>query len=342
VRTMRTRPARRLALALAAGTLAVLIGTAPHGQQVPPCDEPPLSLVDVEDFLKSHVALARILQKVSGCGVTFILDEEGARRLRQVGATDALLRVLAPPPLAAGARWTSPIDRRVMIGIGAGGFQMGSPEGETGRDPDEPQHFVQIQRPYWLDADDVTNEAYRRFVLAVPAWQKDRADRAYRDDAYLKDWTGNQYPSGAANHPVVWVSWHAAAAYARWAGKRLPTEAEWEYACRAGTTSAYWWGITFDPVRANNGPTLQPAGGEARRNPWGLSDMLGNVWQWTSSGYQAYPYHPDDGRENASGDRNRTARGGAWGKGEAFLRSANRLSTAARTTSEQIGFRCAR
>jgi formylglycine-generating enzyme required for sulfatase activity len=140
----------------------------------------------------------------------------------------------------------------------------------------------------------------------------------------------------------VWVSWHAAAAYAAWAGKRLPSEAEWEYACRAGTMTAYWWGAAFDATRANNGTALQPTGRGDHRNPWGLIDMLGNVWQWTSSAYMPYPYQAADGRENPRAEANRSARGGAWGKGDAFLRSANRFSVSPRMTSEQLGFRCAR
>jgi formylglycine-generating enzyme len=327
---------------IAAGLLLTLPARSSWGQQPPPCDEPPLSLADVEDFLRSYVPVARVQQKVVACGVTFIVDADGERRLRTAGATDALIRVLAPPLLVVGARWTTPIDRREMIGIGPGSFQMGSPAGEAGRDPDEPQHGVEIRRAFWLDADDVTNEAYRRFVLAVPAWQKDRADPRLRDENYLREWSGTQYPAGAAAHPVVWISWHAAAAYAAWAGKRLPTEAEWEYACRAGTATAYWWGATFDGTRANNGSALQAVGRAEHRNSWGLADMLGNVWQWTSSVYAPYPYQATDGRENLRADGSRAARGGAWGKGDVFLRSANRFSIAPRTTSEQVGFRCAR
>jgi formylglycine-generating enzyme len=338
---MKPMPLRALLPAFVVGLMISLAGTALQGQQPPPCDEPPLSLADVEDFLRSYVPLAQIQRKIASCGVTFILDADGERRLRAAGATDVLLRVLAPPMLVSGARWVSPIDRREMIGVGPGAFQMGSPAGEAGRDPDETPHVVEIRRAFWLDADAVTNDAYRRFVLAVPAWQKDRADRALRDENYLKDWSGTQYAAGTGAHPVVWVSWHAAAAYAAWAGKRLPTEAEWEYACRAGTATAYWWGAAFDGSRANNGAAPLSVGREASRNPWGLSDMLGNVWQWTSAAYETYPYQAD-ARENPRADGNRTVRGGAWGKGEAFLRSANRSSLPPRTTNEQTGFRCAR
>ena len=172
--------------ALAMTLLLAVTSATTQTPQPPPRSEPPLSLADVEDFLKSYVPVARIQQRIADCGVTFILDDAGERQLRAVGATDALIKLLAPPPPTPGGRWLSPIDRREMAGIAAGTFQMGSPEGEAGRDPDEAQHAVEIARPFWLDADTVTNEAYRRFVIAVPAWQKDRA-------RFLRNW-----PEGSA------------------------------------------------------------------------------------------------------------------------------------------------
>jgi formylglycine-generating enzyme required for sulfatase activity len=180
-------------------------------------------------------------------------------------------------------------------------------------------------------------------VLANPEWQKGRIDRKYHDGDYLKDWSANDYPSGKGNHPVAYVSWYAAKAYAQWAGKRLPAEAEWEFACRAGTSTAYWWGESFDENRANNGQGGTAAVGEERhKNAWGLYDMLGNVWEWTSSLYREYPYRSDDGRENQNASGSRVLRGGSWTFDPWYLRSGIRLRFSPEYCFNLLGFRCAR
>jgi formylglycine-generating enzyme required for sulfatase activity len=282
------------------------------------------------------------LAKVTSCGVTFILDEAGEQRLRGLGGSAQLIAALAPPRTpAVGANWTPRTDGRPMAWQPPGTFEMGSPATEPGRDADEGSNSVTLGG-FWLDTMEVTNEAYRRFLLANPAWQKDRVRRELADANYLKHWSGRDFPPGQERLPVVSVSWHAAAAYAAWAGKRLPTEAEWEYAARAGQRTAYWWGASFDASHANNGPFAAAVGSEAVRNPWGLFDILGNVWEWTSSGYSPYPYRPSDGREAAQVAGDRVVRGGSAGSSENFLRAANRNNVAPTATNDLLGFRCAR
>lgn len=191
---------------------------------------------------------------------------------------------------------------------------MGAPPTEAGRRVGEDLHRIRIPRGFWLDATEVTNSAFQAFAPTHP---------------------------GKSEHPVVWVSWDEARAYCQWAGKRLPTEAEWEYAARAGTTTAYWWGDRFDSTRANAGMRTRPVGNPAHRNPWGLYDMLGNVFEWTSTAIEPYPYRDADGREDAAFGGERVIRGGSWFVPPMQLRAAFRGYSGRDTTSDLVGFRCA-
>ena len=124
-----------------------------------------------------------------------------------------------------------------MVLIPAGEFQMGSYDVEGG-ESEQPVHAVYVDE-FYMDIHEVTNAEYKKFIDANPEWQKgkwwqtDRIKRRFHNGKYLKDWNENNYPEGKGDHPVQ-VSWYAAMAYAQWAGKRLPTEAEWEKAARGG------------------------------------------------------------------------------------------------------------
>jgi formylglycine-generating enzyme required for sulfatase activity len=309
--------------------------------QATDCGRSPLTRQDVEDYLSLRVAEAPLRETLAKCGVTFILDANGVKRIRGLGGSADLVAMIAPPENpSSGAAWTSPIDRRDMAWMPPGSFLMGSPPVETGRDEDEAQHSIVVEQGFWADAGEVTNAAYRQFVLANPQWQKDRVDRRFHDGGYLRAWNGNEFPAGAASEAVVWVSWYAARAYADWAGKRLPTESEWEYAARDGGATRYWWGDQFDPRRVRTAPSA-PDPARSRRTSRGLNDVVGGVWQWTSSRYSPYPYRAD-GRESPDGAAPRTVRGGFWGSGPQFLRTANRNAEAPTFTSDILGFRCVR
>jgi hypothetical protein len=118
----------------------------------------------------------------------------------------------------------------------------------------------------------------------------------------------------------------------------LKPSAEWEYAARAGSDTAYWWGVDVDASRvAKLGTAPNQA---ASRSPWGTVAMAGGVWQWTSTLYRRYPYRLDDGREQREADGPRVKRGGAWNSGAVFLRAANRSSERPGLTSDALGFRC--
>lgn len=321
--------------------VASAVAAAPAASNLQPkAVADPLTLQQIEEGLKV-LTPRRVAGLIRERGATFILDAAGERRFRAAASTDpALLEeivgLLAPPRNpSTGMEWTAPTDRRAMVWIPAGTFQMGSPNTESAREPDETLHAVTIANGFWMESTEVTYRAFQRFILANPEWQKNRIDRRLHDGNYLLDWKGNEFPAGKADAPVVSVSWHAARAYAVWAGKRLPTEAQWEYASRAGRRSAYWWGDTFDAAPAGAALT-----GGAVRNPWGLTAVLGGVWEWTSSAYRNYPF-ADDGRNDASAQGDRVMRGGSGASGPPMLRSANRGRTPPETCSELLGFRCA-
>ena len=174
-----------------------------------------------------------------------------------------------------------------MVLIPAGTFQMGSEDAEADKD-EQPVHTVHLDA-FYMDKYEVTNTQFKAFVDANPPWQKDNnIDTWFLTRSYLKDWTGNDYPVGKANHPVVDVSWYAAMAYAQWAGKRLPTEAEWEYAARGWLAGQkYPWGDTITSADANYNRNVDntTSVGQYAANGYGLYDMAGNVWEWCLDKY---------------------------------------------------------
>jgi len=205
-------------------------------------------------------------------------------------------------------------DGKEMVYIPAGEFLMGSDEG---RDNEMPAHMVYVDA-FYIDRYPVTNEEYKRFVDAtgypVPCYDVEWAD------LYEYNWDPDERtpPKGKEKHPVVLVKWEDAQAYAAWAGKRLPTEAEWERAAR-GTDGRRWpWGDEFVADRCNiresnvNGTTPVGQYSPEGDTPEGVGDMVGNVWEWTSSLFRPYPYDANDGRESRVANGWRVLRGGSW------------------------------
>jgi formylglycine-generating enzyme required for sulfatase activity len=192
-----------------------------------------------------------------------------------------------------------------LITIPAGRFQMGSNKGDS---DEQPVHEVQISHDFLLGKYPVTNAQYARFLEAVGG--------SATKPEYWDNRRFNQ-----PEQPVVGVSWDEARAFCEWAGGRLPTEAEWEYACRAGTTTEYSFGD--DPAElgdygwfeGNSGGQTQPVGAK-KPNPWGLCDMHGNVWEWCEDAWHGnYEGAPDDGSvwgSDAAAGGDRVVRGGGW------------------------------
>ena len=248
-----------------------------------------------------------------------------------------------------------------MALIPAGSFQMGSNDPEA-QDWEKPVHTVHLDA-FFMDTHEVTNAQYKRFVDANPQWGKDNIEARFHDGRYLHHWTGTDYPAGKADHPVVLVSWYAAMAYAEWAGKRLPTEAEWEYAARGGLAGQkYPWGNTITPADANyheSGIGGTTPVGQYPPNGYGLYDMAGNVYEWCLDAWDADFYaashdsrNPIAGgmtlqelRENFTtipNDRIRVLRGGTWTDDAPSLHVADRVGNTPANTLGRDGFRCAR
>ncbi len=231
-------------------------------------------------------------------------------------------------------------DGAEMVLIPAGKFQMGS---NDGYEDEKPVHTVYVDA-FYMDVYEVTVGQYRRFLQAT-------GHRA------LPDRVSEYSPTDM--HPVGGVSWHDAMAYATWAGKRLPTEAEWEKAARGGLQGQkYPWGNGIDAGQANYGRNLGGTTevGSYGANGYGLYDMSGNVWEWCVDAYKAdfyarsSPQNPLAGKmtlrevsanyQNVTGSR--VLRGGSWLNLAQSLRVANREGDTPTDTFDGIGFRCAR
>lgn len=210
-----------------------------------------------------------------------------------------------------------------FVRIPAGEFLMGSNEPELARARSNPRHSVKLDA-YFIGRYPVTNEEYQRFIDANPR-QPVPASSQPEAQPYRWDPRTRRYPSGLAKYPVVLISWEEAMAYCVWLRQtsgypfRLPNEAEWEKAAgwdmTTNSSRRYPWGLEFENGRCNIGnQQLTPIGhySPVGDSPYGLADMSGNIWQWTSSYYWPYPYVPGDRRNKQDFDGRRVGRGGAY------------------------------
>lgn len=249
---------------------------------------------------------------------------------------------IAKSPLISGQTFRDALrsggEGPLMTVIPAGRFMMGSPEDERGRSADEgPQHEVIIAKSFALGVYAVTFDEYDRFCRE--AGRKKPSDHGWRRE----------------NRPVINISWCDAQAYCAWLCEqtglsyRLPSEAEWEYACRAGTATPFNTGDAIHSDQANFGMAHKKTlpVGSFPPNKLGLCDMHGNVWEWVQDcWHENYRNAPVDGSawlEASGGDCNRrVVRGGSWLDVPQGLRSANRYWSSTDDASNGLGFRIAR
>ena len=235
------------------------------------------------------------------------------------------------PNLGIGSTFISEVDGMRMMFVPEGEFLMGS---EDGFGDESPQHSVYLDA-YWIDQTEVSNTRYQQCV-------DDGACDPPIDTEYYND-------SNYSNHPVVYVYWRDAVDYCQWAGRRLPTEAEWEKAARSDDCRTYPWGDGIDCSRANYGdcdefPRTSPAGHyPAGASPYGALDMAGNVWEWLGDWYDK-DYYDDSPDRNPTGPNSgnyRVLRGGSWNDYSDSIRAALRGGRHQDYPSISDGFRCA-
>ena len=207
-----------------------------------------------------------------------------------------------------------------LVFIPAGPFTMG-PDDRNAAAQTTPARQVTITRPFYLGKTEVTNGQFRRFTKANPAYDG-KADVDPNYDLYLRHFRGKSVMSAADPFPVVYVSWHNANAFCVWAGLALPSEAQWEYACAAGTTTRFSFGDDLADlhryawVDLAAGHRTHPVATK-RPNPWGLYDMHGNVWEWCADDYidQYRDAPPDETRRRNPHSQTKPLRGGSWSTG---------------------------
>ena len=253
-----------------------------------------------------------------------------------------------------------------LVRVPAGRFVMGDAEGH----PDEwPPNVVEVSKEFWMGRCEVTNEQYGRF-------NPEHDSRFEHKGSWVFSEHHLGWPLNLADQPVVRISWDEARAFCAWLSKEtgvrvdLPTEAQWEWACRAGSVGALSHGgpdddfagfanladatireLAYDTDgrhtadilprddRFDDGQLVTAPVGSYRPNAWGLHDMHGNAWEWTRSCYRPYPYRADDGRNDRRADGARVVRGGSWYDRPKRSRSGYRLSYDPWQKVFNVGFR---
>ena len=241
----------------------------------------------------------------------------------------------------AAKRQISGKDGMVLLYIPAGEFLMGSAENDSLAGQDEkPQHRVYLDA-FWIDQTEVTNAMYAKCVQAS-ACQPPYSIASYTFHTYYGDPQYDRYPA-------AWITWERARTYCAWAGRRLPTEAEWEKAARGSDGRLYPWGNAApDPsllnFKAGIGDTTAVGNYPAGASPYGALDMAGNLWEWVADWY-SHSYYASAPAINPSGPAPQAyhaCRGGSWNSTAEMVRAAARGNDDPGRCDGIVGIRCAR
>ncbi|MDP9267442.1 MAG: formylglycine-generating enzyme family protein [Acidobacteriota bacterium] len=298
-----------------------------------------LSKKDIANLLNGGVSNSRIVSLVEKRGVSFDADAEYLQTLKAAGASDDVTKAVYAASMRAkeqreaaaaaashekaaprpGGAKVNPKDGLTYVWIPPGTFQMGCSPGdsECGSD-EEPAHTATITRGFWMGQTEVTQAAYQRVTGANPShFHGDRL-------------------------PVETVNWDEARSYCGAVGMRLPTEAEWEYAARAGSTSARYGDLDAVAWYRNNSGDQTDGVGQKQPNAWQLYDMLGNVWEWVNDWYgeNYYGQSPAQDPSGPPSGEYRTLRGGSWSLVAKNSRGSYRSRNAPADRGISVGFRC--
>lgn len=308
-----------------------------------------ITSTELAGYLKSRVA--QISHNKQTPQFKFLTDDEG----EFVFITGTERAPEAPPPAEEPqAKIKVPASTDDMVLVEGGSFEMGSSDGNA---DEKPVHRVYVDN-FYMDKYEVTVAKFKQFIDATAYStdaEKEGWSYAWSGSAWEKKNGVNWKHDAQGNvqtdlsHPVIHVSWNDAVAYALWAGKRLPTEAEWEYAARGGNKSlryTYSGSNNIDEVAwydGNAGGRTHPVGGK-RPNELGIYDMSGNVWEWCSDWYDKDYYNssPERNPQGPNSGTFRVLRGGSWGFRPSNVRAAIRDGDYPAGRRSDIGFRCAR
>ena len=284
----------------------------------------------MKKYFAIFLMVLQLALSLSGCR-TVIKSQEGT-------SSDLQTSPVAPPPEG-------------MVLIPAGEFQI-----DTVSNTDKRLVSTVYVDAFYMDETEVTNAQFKEFLIENPLWQKGRIAPRFCYGDYLEDWEGNNFPSGKGDHPVRYVSWYAAMAYSEWAGKRLPTDAEWERATRRGLADKKYAWVSDQESGSEHIINQYP---EIWVNKYGLRNTKGSVWEWCLDEYDSdlsitFPGNdevdnPVWGATNVTWLINnvpnvrasRVLRGGSWNF-SLDVWDVDRIGNSPMRPRYYIGFRCVR